>query len=319
MATYKVPPPQFSEEISYPDWKIDVELWARGILDSQMNKKQKAIYLYQSLNVTVRQTVLSEVTIDEIDHDDGIKNIFTAMDCFYQKDQVKSGCVVLDNLIKYRKPKDLPINKFLIEFNLKMNKVETLGVKIPDAFKAYLLLECANLSQNKKEICRATCAKLTYKDMRAQIEKVGCESDCATDRDLQQTSKQEFSVIKTEPLVDTLYVENCMHCGSENLISSDDDNNGGTHETLYSKNRFQRNYSNQRGQSSSRYHQSNHSRSPPTPNPLNKFGHYTTCDFCKSIYHYLPDCPDCPADIKAKYSYNNKRQQRYGKSHNPTF
>ena len=103
----------------------------------------------------------------------GIKNIFTAMDCFYQKDKVKSGCVVLDNLIKYRKPKDLPINKFLIEFNLKMNKVETLGVKIPDAFKAYLLLECANLSHNKKEICRATCANLTYKDMRAQIEKVG--------------------------------------------------------------------------------------------------------------------------------------------------
>ena len=78
-----------------------------------------------------------------------------------------------------------------------MKKVETLGVKIPDAFIAYLLLECANLTQNKKEIWRATCATLTYKDMRAQIEKVGCESDSTADGKSQHTSKQEFSVIKT--------------------------------------------------------------------------------------------------------------------------
>ena len=171
MASYKVPPPVFSDDITFSDWKIDVNLWSRSILDSQLNKSQKAIILYQSLKNEVKKTILSEIGIDDIDHVDGIKNIFKAMSSYYEKDQVKSGCAALDKLMKYRRPKEVSIDKFIIDFNLKMNRVETLGVTIPDAFKAYILLECANLSQNKKEICRATCSNLTYKDMRAQIEK----------------------------------------------------------------------------------------------------------------------------------------------------
>ena len=119
MATFKVPPPVFSDDISYNDWKINVELWSRSIRDEQLNKKQKAIVLYQSLKGTLQKTILSEITIDDIDHNDGIKNILTAMDSFYKKDQVKSGCAALDKLIKYRRPKDVSINKFIIDINLE--------------------------------------------------------------------------------------------------------------------------------------------------------------------------------------------------------
>ena len=99
MASYKVPPPVFSDDTTFPDWKIDVNLWSRSILDTQLNKSQKAIILYQSLKNEVKKTILSEIGIDDIDHVDGIKNIFKAMSSYYEKDQVKSGCVALDKLM----------------------------------------------------------------------------------------------------------------------------------------------------------------------------------------------------------------------------
>ena len=245
------------------------------------------------------------------------------MDSFYKTDQVKSGCAALDKLIKYRRPKDLAIDKFFIEMNLMMNKVETLDVKIPDAFKAYLLLECANLSQNKKEICRATCAKLTCKDMRGQIEKVGYDAEStSSSTSNEHNTKTEFSVIKTEPATETLYVQSCLHCGTDTALSSDDEVN--QNDTFYtSKSKFQRPFSNNRSHNSkqNQYNNSpynnNDSRNRPSPNPLNKFGHYTTCDYCKSIFHYLPSCPDCPQDIKLQYS--SKKQMRYGGNNNNTY
>ena len=323
MASYKVPPPVFSDDITYSDWKTNVELWSRSILETQLNKKQKAIILYQSLKNEVQKTVLSEIGIDDIDHTDGIKNILTAMDSFYEKDKVKSGCTALDQLMKYRRPKDLPIDKFIIDINLKMNRVETLGVAIPDAFKAYILLECANLSQNKKEICRATCKDLTSKDMRAQIEKVGLDFDAnASTSTEQNTCKSEFAVIKTEPITETLFVQSCLHCGTDTTLSSDEEY---PNETYYTnKSRNQRYVSKQKSHAHpyNNYNKQNQfshsSRGQPTPNPLNKFGHYTTCDFCKSIYHYLPDCPDCPHDIKSQYS--SRKQFKYGRNNNqPTY
>ena len=95
MASFKVPPPVFTEDCTYEDWKVDVDLWARSILDTQLTKKQKAILLYQSLPAPVRKTVISTITIDSIDDDGGVKNIKAAMDKFYQKDKKRVGCAVI--------------------------------------------------------------------------------------------------------------------------------------------------------------------------------------------------------------------------------
>jgi len=130
MSLYKVPPPVFTENCVYSDWKIDVDLWSRSILDSQLTKKQRSIVLYQSLPPPVRKTVLSSITIDDIDSDEGINKILEAMDKFYKKDDVRSGCSEIKKLLRYRRPKQMALDKFFIEINLMMNKVESHGIEI---------------------------------------------------------------------------------------------------------------------------------------------------------------------------------------------
>ena len=316
MASFKVPPPVFSEDCLYSDWKVDVDLWSRSILDSQLNKKQKSIVLYQSLPTTVRKTVLSTVTIENIDHDDGIKNILTAMDSFYKKDQVRSGCTEIKKLLKYRRPKSMAMDKFFIEINLMMNKVENLGVTIPDAFKAVIMLDCANLSESKTELCHATCTALTVNDMRAQIEKVGYDVDSNTETTAQSSSTQGFAVIKTEPAIETMYVQNCLHCGQDSVLSSEEESY--PNETFYS-NKSSRNGLkwNQKRLSSNRNQP--YSARRAVKNPQNRFGYYTTCDFCKCTYHYLPDCPYCPEEIKLEHNLKKQAKIGRGRQNHPTF
>lgn len=318
MASFKVPPPVFSEDCLYSDWKTDVDLWSRMILDSQLNKKQKSIALYQSLPKTVRKTVLTKVTIANIDHEDGIKNILTAMDGFYQKDKVRSGCTEIKKLMKYRRPTSMAIDKFFIELNLMMNKVENLGVTIPEAFKAVIMLDCANLSERKMEICHATCTALTVAEMRTQIERVGYDADSNTETTSQSSSKQEFAVIKTEPAIETMYVQNCLQCGQDTVLSSDEESY--PNETFYSNKGRGSGFKSYQKRFSSNRNQPYGGRGA-VKNPQNKFGYYTACDFCKCTYHYLPDCPYCPEEMKMEY--NMKRQAKIGRGRqnhpNPTF
>ena len=164
-----------------------------------------------------------------------------------------------------------------------------------------------------------------------QIEKVGCDPDANVVKDNddfrdndENTRKSDFTVIKTEPIVETLYVQSCLHCGNDTTLSTDDDDEVYPNDTFYTnKGQTQRFFPNQKAHNS-KQNQFNNTRNRPTPNPLNRFGHYTACDFCKCIYHYLPDCPHCPHDIKLQYS-SKKQQFRYGSRRNnnnysnPTF
>ena len=58
-------------------------------------------------------------------------------------------------------------------FQLKVNKVKASGTKLSDGVLAYTLLNCANLPEDKYDLIKATCTELSYKNVRAQLEKMG--------------------------------------------------------------------------------------------------------------------------------------------------
>ena len=60
----------------------------------------------------------------------------------------------------------------MVEFNLRLCKIKSYNMNLPDNVLAYYLLDCVNLSDEQTSLCRATCAKLTYADMKTQIERV---------------------------------------------------------------------------------------------------------------------------------------------------
>ena len=67
---------------------------------------------------------------------------------------------------------------------------------LPEGFQAVFLLNAANLSDDHQKLARATCAALTYKEMKSNILKFFCEF---WHRNRDVSSSTSGTAIKTEP------------------------------------------------------------------------------------------------------------------------
>ena len=121
--------------------------------------------------------MLAQVPGEKIASATGVDCIVAALDELFLKDSSQSGFAAFDDFIKYCRPASLNISDYLIEFNLKYNKIMAYDMKLPEGVLAYALLTCANLPADQERICRATVSRLTYQDMKSQIEKVVLSSD----------------------------------------------------------------------------------------------------------------------------------------------
>ena len=97
-----------------------------------VEKVKQGSALYLSLEGKPRQTVLAEVGPSLINCEQGVANIFKALDRYYKKDESKTAYFAFDDFIKYRRASDMSLNDFLIEFNLKYHRLENFNMKLPD-------------------------------------------------------------------------------------------------------------------------------------------------------------------------------------------
>ena len=287
-------PPQMRNDLTYREWKHELLVWCRG---TNVAKAKQGITVAWSLTGDVRKTVMSEVTIDDMDCEDGIKNILV-LDKHFEKDSAQAGLIAFDSFIEYRRPKNVSIKEYLIGFNLKYNTIKSYQMELPDNILAALLLKCANLPEDKAAMCRATCTTLTYESMKKQIEKVGCDIVTSTNRDC-FAGKSEMNnecVVKIEP-----FHGNCSNSKPvPNYESSCSDEDDDYQNAFYSynyrsrgeKQRFTNNYQ------------------KPKLNPPDEFGIPTTCSYCKSVCHWLQKCPDAPPEYKQSRSFYKKKKSR---------
>ena len=67
----------------YTDWRKELQIWQVMNATLEVDKKVQAGFMFQSLKGTARQTVLSEMTVDEIISEDGVTNILQTLDHFF--------------------------------------------------------------------------------------------------------------------------------------------------------------------------------------------------------------------------------------------
>ena len=123
----------------------------------------------------------------------------------------------------YKRKPDMAIENFIIEFQLKVNKVKSSGTELSDGVLGYALLSAANLPEDKHDMCKATCDKLTFKHVKQQLEKIG----------FGKTSKQQQFSSKQDPGTSSVKIEPCFYGDLPNYLhddysghSSEDDLNG---------------------------------------------------------------------------------------------
>ena len=303
------------DDFPYADWKKEVKIWCSF---TDLDKKKQGGALFLSLKGKARETVLAGIAdIDaEFAKDDIVDKIIKCLDSLYLKDKTESAFEAFDSFIKFRRPKDMSIQKYLVEFNLKNKKLITHKMALPDGVLAYALLTCANLSKEQTQLCRATCDELKFDTMKKQIEKIAESLDIKDTPVAEKIVPQETFVAQNEyveqntyhssPVYDPQYDEaaNWDDFDEEPEIDSHDPNES-PNAAFYGSQAprpYGRGY-NSRGRGY--FPPRGRGFIPRVPNqqamnPLDEMGQAMTCRFCKSTYHLLRNCPHAPSHMKAE-------------------
>ena len=156
----------------FVDWKKELNVWQSTNTALNVDKKVQAGILFDSLSGLPQQIVLSQLSVDEIVADDGVKNIVSTLDDFLLGDQTKIAYDAIRDLMTYNRSIETSIDKFIVEFRLKVNKIKASGIVLPDAILGYTLMNCANLNEEELDLVKLTCDEMTYKNVITQIKKI---------------------------------------------------------------------------------------------------------------------------------------------------
>ena len=101
------------------------------------------------------------------------------LDELYETDKSQSAFAAYDDFKSFHGKHDTSIQDYIVEFNLKYNRIKLQNMVLPDGVLAYYLLKRANLSEEQSNICKATCSELDHNTMHTQIEQVTSTVDKA--------------------------------------------------------------------------------------------------------------------------------------------
>ena len=246
-----------NENVAYSDWKKEVNIWMKTNIPLGVNKTVLAGCLFGSLTGQARSTVLAQ-DIDKIICDDGVDFIIKSLDAFFGDDEVLSAFEAQDNLFAFRRKPNTPFKDFVIDFQLRANKVKLSGTDLSDGVLGYYLLKCADLPPLKEELIRATCDKLTLKNVQDQLNKLSLASvptSSSSGTSVKYAAKQVPGSSSNK--FETFYQN------KSSSSSSDNDGEDEHHDTFYGRN--------------NRSNFSNSNRAASQTFPLNgKFSNYTS-------------------------------------------
>ena len=307
-------PPLMRDDLLYAEWKKELDIWD-DFTDLDNTRKGGALFL--TLTGKAREAVLSGVPREKIKSNTGLAEIVKCLDDLYEKDKSQSAFAAYDDFTSFRRKHDTSIQEYIVEFNLKYNRIKLYNMSLPDGVLAYYLLKCANLPEEQSNICKATCSELTYKTMRTQIEKVTSSVDTAKSESVEVEPQYYGQGYEEED-----YVYDLQDYGYDECYDNT------THDTYYAQQEQGRSHvpskssGGERRDGFSHNQWRGHASAPhparqvyygpprPRPNPPDEFGNPSRCSFCRSIYHWVGRCPDAPRSPSGSTRRGSRRPGR---------
>ena len=291
--------PVMKKDQQYIDWKKELQIWQCTNEVLKIDKKLLAGVLFESLEGIARQTVLSELSVSEISHENGVEKIIETLDEYFIGNETQNAFNAMEELLQYKCEKGTSMENFLVDFNIIVKKVKASGTVVSDRILGFALLNAADLSDDKHAMIKATCVEPTYKVVKRQLEKIGFAK--SSSKKSTNSHDGETSKVKVESCFynNTHYKRQYAQDGDSSRSSSDEDLNG---EKVY--------YSQRKTSFSGQG--MNTMNSKYKKNPLDRFGNVRSCSFCQCLYHWLVDCPYAPIECKS----NLKHKEKFVKSYN---
>ena len=283
-SNFKKTPPIFSKSSSYEDYKKLLGLWTRF---TSLDKNEQGTAVLLSLEGKAQEAVL-ELETDIITGEDGVAKIIERLDKIYLQDTLIKKYEALDNFENYRRPPDVSVSEYILEFDKRYLKTKNLGTQMSDDLLAYRLLRNANLGDQYTKLVKAT-SKLEYEVMKQQLKNLFSDATSASGNSDFEPLIPASGGIKFKEEVDT-YLSHHDSLDHDHVLYTSSKtpswkraNDGGS--------------ASGKSQGVGQSQQNSGKKSKPQKkiqgkNPLNSNGEITRCHFCQSIYHYQPDCPD---------------------------
>ena len=260
-------PPVFKDHDDYEVWKRDISLWCEF---TDIAKPKQAIAIHLSLTGRARQAT-SELKVEELKSDDGVKNIFTKLDRIFQQDENWRCFNAYLSFETFRKTEKQSMDEFLSEFDMRHFKLKECGVKLPDAIVACRLIKSCNLGEMQFQLALSTVPNMTFEDMRMTLKKLF--SDIGEVGAVSSNIENKLVEVKIE------------HSGEESTLMA----------ASFRGNRFK--YRGRARGIRTRYRNSNDFRFDRRSNPIGPDGKISQCAICGSQMHWARSCP---------HSYENR-------------
>ena len=100
-------------------------------------------------------------------HLHGVSKIIERLDKIYLQDTLIKKYEALDSFENYKRPHDVSVSEYILEFDKRYLRTKNLGTQMSDDLLAYRLLRNANLGDQYTKLVKAT-SKLEYEVMKQQ-------------------------------------------------------------------------------------------------------------------------------------------------------
>ena len=183
-----------NDKIVYSTWKKELKIWEAF---TSIDKKKQAPAIFLTLSGQAQEAVL-EIDIEKLKAENGVEHLVNALDELYLIDETCSAYEAYEVFEKFIRPFNMSISDFIIQFERLYNKAKSYNMEIHEGVLAYRMLNSANLSENHKQLVRATLSDMKYVKMKEQLKKVF--SNVTSNRE----SFKSENPVKIEPS-DTFY------------------------------------------------------------------------------------------------------------------
>ncbi|KAK6184040.1 hypothetical protein SNE40_006584 [Patella caerulea] len=121
-SAYKAPPP-FSDSKPYSRWIDEIKAW-QCLTDLDESKQALAVALtFDEHDPSgIRDKVFSDLPLDTLKSDDGMKELIQYMDKLFKKDQLSEAYEVYTEFDRFRRQPDLKMETFGIRKTLQSHK-----------------------------------------------------------------------------------------------------------------------------------------------------------------------------------------------------
>ncbi|XP_057310466.1 uncharacterized protein LOC130648431 [Hydractinia symbiolongicarpus] len=259
-------PPVFNDKKPYNRYVDELKAWT---LLTDLEKQKQGIAVALSLpeedSTQVRDKVFSEISIADLNKEDGIDTLIAFMDNLFKKDELTDMYEHYTNFDRYKRKSDETIESYIIEFEKLYNKTKKFDMGLPDSVLAFKLLDGACLKHSDRQLILTGVnyeeVNTMFKQMKIALKKFFGEQSLPTNRN--ESIKVEPSITKTEPVFIT-----------------------GTHGNSVRPRNERFRYGNRNN-----YERNNQRPLRKRNNPLDKKGEPLRCHICQSVMHFARFCP----------------------------